>query len=120
MPVNEEEDELELRQTYESLSIILSDEAAFEAVLSAVFDDIDDKGDARLDKEELNRYITEACDGMGLPPPHKGQIQGIFHQLVSCRTFTVFLHHLHRECYVWLSCGIMCGIVTFANAINRS
>ncbi|GLC36345.1 Lysophosphatidylcholine acyltransferase 2 [Pleodorina starrii] len=101
---NKQEEEVELRQTHDALSIILSDDTAFEAVLNAVFKDIDQKGDGTLDNEELERYIGDACTGMGLPPPKNGQVHGIFHQLdlnndqcISREELGVFLRHFFQQ-----------------------
>ncbi|GIL65406.1 hypothetical protein Vafri_19158 [Volvox africanus] len=103
MPAKEEE-ELELRQTHEALSTILSDDGAFEAVLSTVFDNIDWKRDGTVDNQELERYIGDACEGMGLAAPMTGQVQGIFHQLdlnndqaISREELAVFLRHFFQQ-----------------------
>ena len=80
---SKQEEEVELRQTHEALTTILSDDSAFEAVLLAVFKNIDSNQDGNLDTNELESYITEACEGMGLAAPQHAQILGIFHQLVS-------------------------------------
>ncbi|EFJ44516.1 hypothetical protein VOLCADRAFT_95224 [Volvox carteri f. nagariensis] len=103
MPAKDEE-ELELRQTHEALSIILSDDSAFEAVLNTVFEDIDFKLDGSVDNYELERYIGNACAGMGLAPPETGQIHGIFLHLdlnndkaISREELAVFLRHFFQQ-----------------------
>ncbi|GFR45428.1 hypothetical protein Agub_g6807 [Astrephomene gubernaculifera] len=103
MPLKPEE-EAELRYTYDALITLLSDDSAFDAVLHAVFTNIDSKRDGTLDHKELQRYIAETCEEMGLEAPHRSQCRGIFRQLdlnddnaISTEELGVFLRHFFQE-----------------------
>ncbi|KAG2489181.1 hypothetical protein HYH03_012407 [Edaphochlamys debaryana] len=98
------QEEAELRETHESLSVLLSDEGAFDAVLDAVFAKMDSNGDGQLDLNELESYLQGCCAGLGLAQPQPQQVQGVFKQLdldndrgISRDELAVFLRHFFQE-----------------------
>ncbi|KXZ43542.1 hypothetical protein GPECTOR_87g404 [Gonium pectorale] len=104
LPATKAEEEAELKETYEALTVLLSDDSAFDAVLNAVFENMDSNSDGQLDTEELEGYITQACSIWGLPQPQHAQVQGIFGQLdlnndrtISRDELSVFLRHFFQE-----------------------
>ncbi|KAG2426710.1 hypothetical protein HYH02_014750 [Chlamydomonas schloesseri] len=97
-------DEKDLRTTQESLTILLSDDSAFESALNAIYEAIDSNGDGRLDAHELERYIGRACAKMGVDSPAPAQVAGVFNQLdlnndhdISREELGVFLRHFFQE-----------------------
>ncbi|PNW80277.1 hypothetical protein CHLRE_08g385100v5 [Chlamydomonas reinhardtii] len=97
-------DEEDLRTTQDSLTILLSDDSAFESALNAIYEAIDTNGDGRLDPSELERYIGRACAKMGVDGPAPAQVAGVFKQLdlnndrdISREELSVFLRHFFQE-----------------------
>ncbi|KAJ9522434.1 hypothetical protein QJQ45_008274 [Haematococcus lacustris] len=96
-------------EAQEALRIILSDEAVFTQVVDSLFESLDINKNQGLDQRELQLYITQCCEDLGVKePPSQEQVAHVFRHLdlnndnsVNKDELSAFLLHLFQEQLRW-------------------
>lgn len=57
---------MSLQETLDALTLILSNDAAFDKVVELVFANLDQNRDGILDLPELESFVTLCCSSMGI------------------------------------------------------